>query len=99
MDIDKDLLTLLSRQWLKIVLQYLTDSEDFSLNQTDLRIKGQIISSNASKYIAILEKNGILTARKGKDGREVYYKPNRAKVTILLQVIKLLYEDMPNAHD
>ena len=42
-----------------------------------------IVASTASEHLAILKRGGLLDAKR--DGKEVYYRPNRAKTLELLK--------------
>ncbi len=43
----------------------------------------EIVPSTASEHLAILKRGGLLDAERG--GKEVYYRPNRARILALLK--------------
>ncbi len=44
-----------------------------------------IVPSTASEHLAILKRGGLLDAERG--GKEVYYRPNRARIVALLKKV------------
>ncbi len=48
----------------------------------------EIVPSTASEHLAILKRGGLLDAQR--EGKEVYYRPNRARILGLLQKLTQL---------
>lgn len=48
----------------------------------------EIVPSTASEHLAILKRGGLLDAQR--EGKEVYYRPNRARILGLLQTLTQL---------
>lgn len=63
-----------------ILFQFMENKE---LTVNEIAQKAEIGQSTASEHLAILKRAGIVESRK--EGKEVYYYPNREKVMQLLQ--------------
>jgi DNA-binding transcriptional ArsR family regulator len=79
--------SLASESRLNIVLLFL-DGQERTVNQiAEAVVLGQPATS---EHLAVLKQSGVLVSRK--EGKEVYYRPNRAKVLDTLKTLNTLLQ-------
>ena len=83
--------SLASESRLNIVLLFL-DGQERTVNQIAESVKlGQPATS---EHLAVLKQSGVLVSRK--EGKEVYYRPDRSKVLNMLETLNQLLSNCCN---